>query len=169
MKKHKKFIIVAIIAVAVIGAALGAVAFAQADDQSATTPTTTSSTPTLLDRVATIYEQNTGTPIIASELQKAFTTAEQQAAFDKLDAYLQKLVDANKITAQQKQDYETWYNNRPTQALTDEYKQWLQSTPQIPGLNSKGGMGIPGGGPAMRFKVLPRRLMPGFGPGFGIN
>jgi hypothetical protein len=154
MRKHKKALFIALAAVLVLGATLGTVAFAQADDQA----TNQTSSNTLMEKVATIYQQNTGTNIDPTELQKAFEQAQKDIANDRLDAYLQKLVDAGKITAQQKQDYETWLNSRPTQSLTDEYKQWLQSAPQnIPGLTSKGDIG-PGAG--TRLPAMPRGFNP---------
>jgi multidrug resistance efflux pump len=148
VKKHKKVIFIVLAAVLVVGATLGAVAFAQADDQ----PSTSANTATIWDRVVSIFKQNTGTTINADDLKTAFDQAQQQVKDEALDNMLQKLVDSGKITQAQADAYKAWLNSKPTQTLTDEYKQWLQSRPQD----------MPFGGPATRLPALPR----GFG-GFG--
>lgn len=167
MKKHKKLLIIGIIAVAVIGATLGAVAFAQADDQPGAALVLSKSSTNVtafMDKVAAIYQQNTGNALDTTALQNAFNEANKQIARENLEAKLQALVDAGKITAQQKQDYLTWLDSRPTTALTDEFKQWLESAPQ--GF----GRGLPlGKGPC--FPDAPRglgemgKMMPRFGFG----
>lgn len=153
MRKHKKIIIVALVAVLVIGATLAAVAFVQADTPTTTTPSNTSNMTTLLDQVAAIYKQNTGTTIDSAQLQKAFTAAQQQLESQALDNMLQKLVASGKITQQQATDYKNWLNSKPANALTDQYKTWLQSKPQ----------GVPFG-PGARMPAPPRG---GFGKMFG--
>jgi hypothetical protein len=52
---------------------------------------------------------------------------------------LQKLVADGKITLQQATDYKNWLNSKPAETFSDQYKQWLQSRPNIPGLP-----GLPG-------------------------
>lgn len=148
MRKHKKIIIIAVAAVLVIGATLAAVAFVQADTPTTTTPSSTANTTSLLDTVAQIYKQNTGTTIDSAQLQKAFTQAQQQLASQALDNMLQKLVTSGKITQQQATDYKNWLNSKPSTVISDQYKQWLQSKPQ----------GVPFG-PGMPAPAMPR----GFG------
>ncbi|HTY81302.1 MAG TPA: DUF2780 domain-containing protein, partial [Dehalococcoidales bacterium] len=135
MKKYKKVIIIAAIAVVVLGASLGAVAFAQADTKApSTTANTTFNKTSLYDTVASILNQAKGTNITGADLQSAFQQAEKQAADTALDNMLQKLVTDGKITQQQATDYKNWLNSRPTQMMSDQYKQWLESRPNIPGL-----------------------------------
>jgi hypothetical protein len=152
MKKHKKIIFIVVAAVLVIGATLGAVAFAQADDQSGNT--TNTNTTNLLDKVAAIYQQLTGTAIDSAQLQKAFDQARQEQADQALDNMLQKLVASGKITQAQADAYKTWVNSKPATTFTDEYKQWMQSKPE----------GVPFGAGG-HMPALPR--LGGFGKMFG--
>jgi hypothetical protein len=134
MWKSKKFIFVALLVVLVVGGTVGGVAIAQADDQSSSGNQTAAST--FLDKVAEIYEQNTGVAINADELQKAMTGAEQALKDEALDNYLQKLVDEEKITQDEADAYKAWLDKRPA-LPTDEFKQWMESRPDIPGLFDK--------------------------------
>jgi type IV secretory pathway VirJ component len=141
MRKHKKVLFIALAAVLILGGTLGIVAFAQADDQS----TNQTSSNTLMDKVAAIYEKNTGTAINAADLKTAFDQAQQEMATEARDNALQKLVDDGKISQAQADNYKTWLDSKPSQTVTDEYKQWLQSMPQ----------GIPFG-PGLRLPAMPR-------------
>jgi hypothetical protein len=147
MKKNKKIIIIAVIAVVVLGATLGAVAVAQASDQPAATAAS-SNTTTIWDRVAAIYKTNTGTAIDSAALQKAFQQAQKDLATEARDKMLQKMVDSGKITQKQADDYKNWLNSMPGSALSDTFKQWLESKPA----------GIPFG-PGMQAPAMPH----GFG------
>ena len=134
MWRSKKFILIGVLAVVVLAATLGGIAIAQANDSNST-QTPANNQATLLDKVAAIYQQNTGTAIDATELQKAFTQAEKSLAADAQDAYLQKLVTDGKIT----------------QAEADQYKAWLASRPDVadkigPFNGGRPGHGMLGGG-----------------------
>ncbi len=143
MRKHKKLIFIALAAILVVGATLGAVTVAQGNSQALALGA--SGNVSLFDRVATIYKANTGTTIDAAKLQTAFQTAQQQLATEARDAMLQKLVADGKITQAQADAYKTWLNSKPSTTITDEYKKWLESAPQgMPFL----GRGMPG--PMMR-------------------
>jgi hypothetical protein len=131
MWRSKKFIFIVLAAVLLVGGTIGGVAIAQADDQTSSANQTGKTA--LLDKVAEIYEKNTGDPINADELQKAFVEAGQALKDEALDNYLQKLVDDEKITQEQADQYRAWLAERPT-FPTDEFKQWMESRPDIPGL-----------------------------------
>jgi hypothetical protein len=140
MWKSKKFILIALLVVLVVGGSLGGIAIAQADDQSSSANQTGKAD--LLDKVAEIYEKNTGVAIDPGELQKAFTEAGQALKDEALDNYLQKLVDEDKITQEQADQYKAWLNDRPA-LPTDAFKQWMESRPDIPGLfGNSSGQGI---------------------------
>ena len=128
--------------VAVLAASLGTVALVQADDQPVGQPS--NGEDTLLDKVATIYQQNTGTAIDAAELQNAFTQARQEMQIEARNQMLQKLVEDGVITQEQADEYTSWMDSKPAQALTDEYQQWLDSRPQD----------LPFGGKAMRGPMM---------------
>jgi hypothetical protein len=130
MWRSKKFIIIAVLTVVVLGATLGGVAIAGADDENAS-QTTTSPFTTLLEKVAAIYQQNTGTAIDPQELQKAFTQAQKEIRDEALDKYLKGLVDDKKITQEQADQYKAWLESRPA-FPTEEFKQWLESRPNFP-------------------------------------
>lgn len=141
MWRSKKFIILAVLTVLVVGGTLGGVAIAQADDQNAnTTPTATANVTTFLDKVAEIYKNNTGVTIDPQQLQQAITEARQAMRDEALDNYLKKLVADGKITQEQADQFKAWWDSRPS---LDEFNSWLQSRPDIPGLfGGDNGMGM---------------------------
>lgn len=119
MWRSKKFIVIAaLIAVVVIGSAAGVV-YAQ-------TPTT-SETPakTLFARVS----EKLG--IDQQELENTFAEAQKEIRDEALDSYLKKLVEEDKITQEQADNYKEWWQARP-------------DTP-IPGPFGFGGHRLPGG------------------------
>jgi ABC-type glycerol-3-phosphate transport system substrate-binding protein len=152
MRKHKKIIIIALVALLVIGGTLGAVAFVQADNPTTTTTATSTNTTSLWDRIAAILKQNNNVNISGTDLQNAANQARQQMDDERLDNMLNKLVADGKITQKQADDYKAWLQARPSTMISDQYKQWLQSKPQ----------GIPFGSGMPR---MPR--MGGFGKMFG--
>jgi hypothetical protein len=168
MWRSKKFII-AVLAVIVLGATLGGVAIAQADDENSNNQTQAVKA-NILDKVSEIYEKNTGTAINPDELQKAFTEARQAIQDEALDNFLQKLVTDGKITQEQADQYKAWLDARPA-FPTEEFKNWMESRPDIPGL-----FGQRGQGGFMPFNRMKGGMMPfggmqggpgGFGGGIG--
>jgi hypothetical protein len=143
MWRSKKFIIIAVLVVLVLGGTLGGVAIAQADDQSTTTPTpTATATDTVssfLQKVAEMYEANTGVAIDPEQLQKAVDDARQAIREEALDNYLQKLVDENKITQEEADQFKAWWDARPS---LDAFQSWWQSMPDIPGIMPGGDNGL---------------------------
>jgi hypothetical protein len=144
MRISKKLIVIGVACVVVLaGTVLGGVAIANAADSDTTTTTTTTTTAqaNLWDKVAEMYQKDTGTAIDPAALQKAFQEAGSAVQADKMDQMLQKLVDSGKITQEQADQWKAWWNSRPSSAISDEFKTWLESRPEIPGL---GVTGIPG-------------------------
>jgi hypothetical protein len=144
MKIRKKVLVIGLVCAVVLGATIGGFAMANAADNS--TNTTATAVTTLMDKVAEIYQKNTGTTIDAQQLQTAFEQAGAAIKADRLDQMLQKLVDSGKITQAQADQWKAWWTSRPTQALSDAYKTWLQSRPSIPGLPGGNGKMMPFGG-----------------------
>jgi hypothetical protein len=142
MRKHKKVIFIALAAVLVFGATLGAVAIAQANDVGAALGL--SGNTTLFQKIAAIYQTNTGTTIDAAKLQEAFKQAQQELATEAQDRMWQKLIADGKVTQKQVDDYKAWLKARP-ELNTDALKQWLESKPE----------GIPFG-PGMRAPAMNR-------------
>ena len=135
MWQKKKWIIVGgVIALVVVGAGItGGIAYAQSSGSS--NSTTNNPGKALADRVADILKLDRTT------VENAFAQAEKDMKNDAVKTYLDRLVQAGKMT----------------QAEADKYLQWWQSRPQTPqGLNlpqMPGGkfMG-PGGFPGMMGK-----------------
>ena len=67
----------------------------------------------LFDKVASIYQQNTGVAIDSQELQKAFSQAGSELRSQAMDKYIQGLVDQGKLTQKQADDYKAWLKSKP--------------------------------------------------------
>jgi hypothetical protein len=155
MKLRKKWLIIGFLCVVVLAATIGGFTIASADDSTAKTGTAVN---TLMDKVAEIYQKNTGTAIDSAQLQKAFEEAGAALRTDRMDQMLQNLVDSGKITQAQADQWKAWWNSRPAQITSDEFKTWMQSHPEIPGLTGGNGAG----------KIMPFGGMRGFG-GMGAS
>jgi len=126
-KNKKRLIIIAAVLVLVIVASTAGIALAQ-------TPPGNGTGNTLFARVAKILG------IDQKNLESAFSQAQREIRDEKLDAYLQKLVDEGKITREQADQYKTWWQSRP-------------DTPQLGPFGDMGGRHFGGG------------MMRGFGGG----
>lgn len=113
MWRNKKFILIGLLTLVVLGGTLGGIAIAQANTQGNSQTDNTSQLSTLLDKVASIYQQNTGVTIDSQELAKAFTQAQKEMRHTALDNYLNNLVTNGKITQDQANQYKTWLNSKP--------------------------------------------------------
>jgi uncharacterized protein HemX len=134
MWRSKKFIIIALLAVVVLAGSIGGVVFAQTENEEDNSPATQQAA--LLEKVATIYEENTGVAIDPDQLKAAFKQAGQEMQDAALDKYLSGLVDEGKITQEQAQEYKDWLKAKP-------------DVPALPGLGGSGGhrgFGMFGGG-----------------------
>jgi hypothetical protein len=67
----------------------------------------------MLEKVAAIYEENTGTAIDAQQLQTAFEQAGDEMRIEARNEFFQKLVGEGKITQDEADQYETWLDSRP--------------------------------------------------------
>jgi hypothetical protein len=65
------------------------------------------------EKIATIYEQNTGTAIDADQLKTAFEQADKEMQDEALDNQLAKLVEDGKITQEEADQYKTWLESKP--------------------------------------------------------
>jgi len=142
MWRSKKFIIVAVLTVLVLGAALGSVAIAQADDENTNT-TETANASSFLEKVAEIYQTNTGVAIDPEALQQAITEARQALRDEALYDYLEKLVADGTITQAQADEFTAWLEAKPSLPV-DEFQEWWNARPDLPGIfggNDGSGMG----------------------------
>ncbi len=131
MKLSKKFFLIGTLCVVLVAATLGGFAIASADDEDAAPPRITQTN--IMEKVAEIYEQNTGTAIDPDELQKAFDEARDATMTETRDDFLQRLVDDGKITQEQADAWKAWMDARPD-PFSDDFKAWLESRPDIPEL-----------------------------------
>ena len=111
MRRSRKFILIGLMGVIVLAGSIGGAVYAQTGDENADQPQ--AKYQALLDKVATIYQQNTGTTIDPQELDKAFTQARSEMQSAALDNYLQSLVDQGKLTQDQADQYQTWLQAKP--------------------------------------------------------
>lgn len=107
MKRGKKIALLALASILVLGSILGGTAVAFADDE-----TVPAETP-LLDKVAQIYQANTGTTLDIDQLQQAFTEAHSDLRLEARDGMLDKLVEDGVITQEQADEFSAWLNARP--------------------------------------------------------
>jgi hypothetical protein len=162
MWRNKKFIIVAVLTVLVLGATLGTVAIAQADDADTST-TETANASSFLEKVAEIYQTNTGVGIDPEALQTAITEARQALRDEALDNYLQKLVADGTITQAQADEFSAWLDAKPSLPI-DEFQEWWNARPDVPGLfGNNDGVGM---GP---FGRMHRAFKVGEGMGFRLG
>ena len=135
MWRSKKFLLLALLVPAVLVGSMGGVALAQTDSANDTQPEARHEA--LLDRVAAIYEENTGVAIDPEALKEAFAQANSEMRAEALENRLQGLVDEGTITQEE----------------AGQYLDWWQSKPDVPvGFGSRGPGGfrgmcrLPGGG-----------------------
>jgi hypothetical protein len=145
MWRSKKFIIIAVLVTVVLIGSIGGVVLAQNQNGDENQPEAQQAV--LLEKVCAIYEENTGTAIDAQELQNAFAQAQSEMRDEALSNYLQKLVDEDKITQEQ----------------ADQYKAWLESKPDVP-LFEPSPFGFPGHGMHRGFGGPCGELGGWFGP-----
>ena len=138
MWRNKKIIIIEVLVVVMLIATLGSVAVVRANDENAEQEQ--DGTCALTQKVAEIYEANTGTAIDAGELENAFVQARQEIRTENRYNFLDKLVELGKITQEQADEFKAWLEARPD-ILTDEFQQWLESRPDIFGLFGHNGNG----------------------------
>jgi len=138
--KSKKFVLLSALAIAmVIGGVAAGVTLAQGDNGNETQVNTRYEE--LLNKVATIYQQNTGVTIDPQQLETAFTEAQKQMQSEALQTWLQNLVTQGKITQEQANQYLQWWNSKPDVPL-------LQ-LPRGEGMMWGGGHGCRGGSEAI--------------------
>lgn len=118
MLKSKKVVLLSAVAIAMLIAGIAAgVTLAQSGNGNETQANTQYEE--LLNKVATIYQQNTGVTIDPQQLETAFTEAQKQMQTEALQTWLQNLVTEGKITQAQADQYLQWWNSRPDVPLLE--------------------------------------------------
>lgn len=118
MWKNKKVVILAAVAVAVlIAGVVAGVTLAQSGNGNGNETQANTRYQELLNKVATIYQQNTGVTIDPQQLETAFTQAQEQMQNEALQTWLQNLVTQGKMTQTQADQYLQWWQSRPNTPL----------------------------------------------------
>jgi len=129
MWRNKKFIIVALLTIALLAGSIGGVVLA-ADDGNNSQPKAQGVD--ILEKVCAIYQQKTGVAIDQEALKAAFVQAQGEMQKEREQARLQSLVEQGKLTQEQ----------------ADKYLEWWQSRPDVPfGFPGHGGFRGAGGPP----------------------
>jgi ABC-type glycerol-3-phosphate transport system substrate-binding protein len=121
MKINRKWFIIGLVGLAVVTAlSVGVVLAADNGDTATTTSTTnppqtttTTSTDTLIDKIIAIYQQKTGVTIDKAALQASIDEARKEIQTEALQARLQALVSAGKITQAEADQILSWWQSRP--------------------------------------------------------
>jgi hypothetical protein len=109
MRPSKKFIIVTALAAVVLVGSITGVVLAQNGDDSQPEARHEA----LLERVCTIYQQNTGDEIDPQELRNAFAEARSEMWAEALQNRLQYQVEQGKITQDEADQYLEWWQSKP--------------------------------------------------------
>jgi hypothetical protein len=114
MRKRKWFIPVVVVSVLLIGGIVGGVVVAGSDSSNNTEDQsqTTDRYQALLDRACAIYEENTGVAIDLEQLKDALKQAQSEMRDEALESWLQDLVNEDKITQGEADQYLEWWQSR---------------------------------------------------------
>jgi len=115
MWKRKWFIPVVVVSVLLIGGIVGGVVVAGSDSSSNTDDQSkiTDRFQAFLDRVCAIYEEKTGVAIDSEQLKDALAQARSEIREEALESWLQNLVEEDKITQEEADQYLEWWQSRP--------------------------------------------------------
>ena len=133
MLKTKKGILLMVLVVGVLlaGSVAGVVAFAQTGSNSGNQ--TTSQQDTLLDKVALIYQKNTGVTLDTQQLKDAFAQAQSEMRDEALQNWLNNLVTEGKITQEEADAYLNWWKAKPDTQIPGDFG------PGLRGMMGRGG------------------------------
>lgn len=108
MWKSKKFYIPVIIAAIIAGSIGSAVLADEGVDNEHETAFAA-----MWDRVAAIYEENTGDTLDTEALQDAMKQAQEERQAEAMQNRLDELVEEGKITQEEADQIQEWYDSRP--------------------------------------------------------
>jgi hypothetical protein len=114
MRKHKWFIPV-VLSIVLMGGIVGGVLVA-ADDSASNVDQQSQPSgryQALLDRACAIYQENTGVAIDSEELKDALDQAQDELQQEALESRLQNLVNEDKMTQEEADQYLEWWQSRP--------------------------------------------------------
>lgn len=121
MWRRKRFVFVALLAAVVLVGGIGGMVFAQTENSDESQPKT------LLARVAEKLEIN------QQELEDAFAQARSEMRSTALDNRLQRAFGQDKLTQEEADQYQEWWQARPDmEPFRQQLSEWQQARPGIP-------------------------------------
>ena len=110
MWRSKKLIVAVVLATVLVVGSIGGIALAQenGDDNG---PVALFGT--LWDKVSTIYKDKTGDTLDQEALKEAFAEAQSELQFEAMQNRLQSMVEEEKITQEQADEYLKWWGAKP--------------------------------------------------------
>jgi uncharacterized membrane protein len=111
MKRSRKIILGILLATVVLAGSIGGVVYASSS--SSDNSDAQAKMEARWQKIATIYEENTGTAIDADQLKAAFQQADKEMRQEAESAWLDKLAADGKITQDQADQYKTWLESKP--------------------------------------------------------
>ena len=113
MRKREWFVPVMVVSVLLIGGIVGGVVVAAEDSSNDTESKIADRHQALLNRACAIYEEETGVAIDSGQLKDALDQARSELRDEALQNLLEKLVDEEKITQEEAEQYLEWWQSRP--------------------------------------------------------
>ena len=110
MFKGKKLILVVVLATLVIAGSIGGVVLAQNEAGTGKA----ASMDAMWNRVAEIYQEKTGTALDMQGLKDSITQAGSEQQIKNMEAKLNAMVSAGKITQNQADEMLNWWQSKPT-------------------------------------------------------
>ena len=111
MRFNRKFIFIALLATVLLVGSIGGIVLAQTENEDDSPPE--AKYEALLNRVCAIYQEKTGVAIEQEALKDAFNQARNEKHAEVLQNYLQKLVEEGKITQDEADQYQEWWQLKP--------------------------------------------------------
>jgi len=115
MWRNKKLVLMAMLATLILVGTISGVVLAQ--DETGDQNQCEDRYGALLERVAGIYEANTGVAIDAEALRDAFSQAQSDMRAEAMQEHLQSLVDQGTINQEEADQYIEWWQSRPDVTL----------------------------------------------------
>jgi hypothetical protein len=106
MWRNKKFIIIALVAIVVLAGSIGGIALAQTGDEGE------NQTEAIFDKVTAVLVED-GVNITSEQLKDAFAEVQRDMRNQAVEKFLDKLVEEDKITQSEADDYLQWWSERP--------------------------------------------------------
>lgn len=127
MKGHKKILLIAILAVAVMAGSIGGAVLASDENEDDNAQPEFGN---FIERVLEIYQEKTGTIVDKGALKESLEQAREEMPGEQPRLrFHHRLFDDN-LTQEQREQIEAWLEARP-EFPTDKFEEWMKSRPGI--------------------------------------